>query len=322
MPTTINSPSTHAQTQPVTGHDFVFARQAILIALAERLNALGLGLATLYGDVVGRGADTVRVTHIDGVGPDESFTTLAGETDPVPLSGYILDSDEMSIARHGLRKQMSYTQQMVDAGRPEAVDLQTLVQMVPESWLRTLMAKICATGATISAASGSTGTAWDVDKELALVASLRTTEGVDGGIVTIRHPEQYEDLRASLANESWFGDSMDWASFQAIGSGMGRPGGALDTFLGLENYGSFRVTLATDYQGFAYQRGALGWVVASTSPIRVKNPQRSIYVPQFGLVIEEDGEPGQATSEYIANTFFGTGKLAATVRAQRRIISQ
>lgn len=324
MSTTVTSPVTHAQTQGETGHSFVFARMAIMRKLTEMMSALDLGLATMYGDLAGRGSDTVRITHVDGIGYAESFTTLGGETDAVPMSGVILDHDEMSIARHGLGKEMSYQEQILNAGRPEAVDLEMLVGMVPESWLRTLMAKIAATGATITGVTGTSGAVWSVDNEIALRTAFKSTEGAgDYPILTLRHPTQFEQLRAGLRTESALLEAAAFQQFQAFGSGLGRPGAGLDNFLGFNNFESFRVTNdGTDFQGFAWNQGKIGWVVANTSPIRPANPAGAIYVPQYGLIIEQAGTTEQGKSSFVGQTFFGTGLLGDTVRYGRRIRSR
>jgi hypothetical protein len=321
----ITAPVTHAATYGTTGHAAVFAQAGIQRKLVEMINALGLGIVTLYGDLMGQGSDTLKITNVDGIGFAEGMTTMAGETDEVAPTGFTLDADTMSIARHALAKEMSYQYQMANAGRREAVSWDQLIAALPESWLRTLISKICTTGATITDASGTTNTVWDLDAELALLTAFQTTEGaMDAPIITVRHPIQYSQLRDSLRDEGALQNAGDFERLQGVGNvGVGRPGGDLNGFLGLNNFSSHRVSQSgVDRIGFAYNAGKLGWCVSSTNPIVPANPAGVIYVPQFGLIIEHNGSSGQAITRADANAWFGTGKLGDGVRYGRRIVSR
>lgn len=320
--TAVTSPISHAQVQSDQGYSFVIAKTAILLALQERFDALGLGLARIYGDLVGQGSDTIKVTHVDGIGFDEAFTTMAGETDSIPYSGMTVDSDTMTIARHGLRKSATYLNQIADSGRPEAMTLDKLVSMIPDSVMRTVTELTCDTGATFTTAVGTTGVAWDLDDELALVAAFNESEGGAGQVRTVRHPKQFSQLRSALKAAGWYASSADYQGFQSLSDTVGRPGGELNAFLNLQNFQTNRVgTSGGDYQGFAYQDGAIGLVRANTSPVQVANPATALYVPEYGLLVEKAGAAEQATSEFIANLFVGADKLSNTVRLQRRVIS-
>ena len=120
--TAVAAPSTYAQVGAVTGYSYTFAKMAIIAALTERLNALELGLASLRGDVAGTGSLVLRITNYDGIGFAETFQTMASETAAIVPTGFAIDSDDITVARHGISKSMSYVNQAVDAGRPEAME--------------------------------------------------------------------------------------------------------------------------------------------------------------------------------------------------------
>lgn len=318
----ILSPASFAQLQGDLGYSYVFAAEAIRMEITEQLNVLGLGLIQLEGDLVGTGSDTVRVTRYGGVGFAETFQTMASETDAIVPTGFTTGYDTLSIARHGLAKEETYQGRIL--GRAGSLTLPMLIDKVPASWLATMRAKMCVAGASISGATGDAAAAWSFDYELDLITSYQETEGFGQTgdpeaptVVTVRHPEQYTDLRDALRDEPAF-------QFPGVVEAlMGlKPGGGSFDFLGMRNFASWDVTTAGGaHQGFSYVPGALGWVVASTTPIEVENPEQAIYVPEFGLIIERKSAGKVAQSRFDANAFFGTGRLDPTLFPQRRIIS-
>jgi hypothetical protein len=316
--TTISPPATHGQLEGDVGYSFVHAEEGIRQEIHEMLNVLGLGLVTMYGDLAGSGSDTVRITRISGVGFQEAFTEMAAENDAITPTDFDTGTDSLTLARHGLAKEE--TQQAKILSRERGVTLEALIEKVPSSWLKTMRSKMCTSGAGITAFTGAAGDAWSFDDELDMIAAFNNTEGFDANLVTMRHPEQYEDLRESIRDEPGYQFP------EVLNALMGlRPGGGAFDFLGARNFASHDVgSSGGAHQGFAYVPGAIGWVVASTQPLQMdgfEDPARTLYVPEFGMVILLTSNGKQAQRRYDANSYFGVGRLSTTLFPQRRLVS-
>jgi len=309
------APIQFGSTQGDLGFAYVFAAQEILQELQEELDVLGLGLVTLYGDLSASGSDVVRITRMTGAGWAEAFQTMTSEVDPIIASGFTSNFDTLTIARHGLAKEETYQQAVLN--REAGVSLAALKAKVPQSWLKTLRQKLTAAGAGITASTGNVALAWDFDDELDMLAAFHETEGFGGEIITMRHPEQFTDLRDAIRDEP------SYQTPEVMNEIMGlKAGGGSFNFLGVKNFSSFDVQQASGgHQGFAYAPGGIGWVVASSAPIRTANPATTMYIPQFGMVIEDKSEGKTATGRYDANSWFGVGKLDPTIFPQRRLLS-
>lgn len=318
--TAIVSPASHAQTEALVGFSYVFAAEAIRQELVEQLNLLSMGAAMLVGDLVGTGSDTIRVTRFGGLGFAETMTAMANETDPIVPSGFTLGFDTVTIARFGMGKEQTYQDQILQ--RSDTISLDEMEALVPSTWLATLRSSLVTVGSTFSASVSNTGADWDYDAELELIAAFHETEGFDPMVhrpMTIRHPEQYTDLRNAIRNEPGLqGDSLLQQALLGLGSDA--QGGF--NFLGLRNLSSNDVpTSGGDHVGCAYVPGALAWAVASTSPVRTANPGASAYIPEFGIVLERKSEGGIATGSFAVNSWFGTAKLAAELYPQFKLLS-
>lgn len=314
---TITSPATFSQLQPDVGFDYVYAEQAIRMEIAEELDVLGLGLVQLWAELQGTGSDVARVTRMGGVGWQEAMVELAGETDAIVKTGFRTGFDTVAIARHGLAKSESYQSALLS--REPAVLLRALKELLPQSWLKTLRSKWTTVGASFADSVGTPGTAWTFTDELALVAYFHETEGFPGMAITGRHPEQFTDLRTSIRAEPNFQFPEITQQIQGLRSG----GGSFD-FLGLRNFASFDVTdSGGDHQGFAYVPGAIGWAVVRTDELRmeVEDPDKALFVEDFGLVCEWKSDGETASAEFNANAWFGTGKADPSVAPQVRIVS-
>jgi hypothetical protein len=174
-------------------------------------------------------------------------------------------------------------------------------------------------GTSITNVVGTTATDWTFDDEINLVTYFNEREGFTGEADTWRHPEQYSDLAASLRNEPSYQDPAVMSAIQGL-----KPNGGSFPFLNFTNFASHDVqSSGGDHIGLAFVRGAIGWVRASTLPLvgRVANPDRAIYVPDVGLVIERDSAPNVATAKFVANAWFGTSLLSASLFPQSRIRS-
>jgi len=311
----IASPGSFGQTQAITGLAHVFVEEMIREEITERLNVLQAGLLQGVGDLQGTGSDTLRITRFGSVGFAEAMTAMATETDPIVPTSWTENLDTVVIARYGLAKEETYTNQI--QGRAQSVHLDLLASKVPDSFLATLRAQMSVAGAAIAASTGNGAVAWSFDDELDYIAAFHETEGFEGDLVTVRHPEQFSDLRDSLRNEPAYQFPEAMTAIQSV-----RPGGAAFDFLGSRNFSSFDVTTAAGaHQGYAYVPGALIWAVASTMPIQPKHPSTAMFIPEFGLILERDGEANQATSRFDVNAFFGVSSVDPTLAPQRRLIS-
>lgn len=317
---TILPPSSFAQNQATVGHAYVFAGEKIRQEITERLNVLGLGLVMGVGDLAGSGSDVIRITRFGGIGFAEQMTAMADETQAIASSGHTIAHDTVTIGRYGLAKEQTYQDQIL--GRAEAIGLDDMASRAPNSFLATLRNLVAAAGATFSSGVGTSGSAYTYDDELELVASFHETEGFDAamGVVSLRHPEQYTDLRNSIRNEP--GLNNDSALQQRIlGLGDGSDPASFD-FLRIRNHSSHDVpTSGGDHVGCAYVPGAIAWVVASTMRVEPEDPSKTVYVPEFGLVIERKSTAEVATAKFVSNAWFGVDTLDASLFPQFTITS-
>lgn len=316
---TVTSPGSFSQTQGTVGQSYVFAAEDIREEITERLDVLGLGIVQGIGDLQGTGSDTIRVTRYGGVGFAEAMTAMASETDPISPTGWTLGNDTLTIGRYGMAKEQTYQDQILS--RSATIGLGELKSMVPMSWLATLRSLTATAGSTFASGYGTSGAAWTFDDELELIAGFRETEGFDSamGVVSLRHPEQYTDLVNSIRNEP--GLQFPEIVERLMGIGASGADGAIQ-FLGIRNFGSWDVpTSGGDHVGCAYVPGALVFGVASTTPVRVQNPELAMYIPDYGLLIEEKSSGGVATGRYNANAWLGVAKISATLAPQFKITS-
>lgn len=317
---TILPPSSFAQNQATVGHSYVFAREKIRQELTERMNVLQLGLVMGVGDLAGSGSDVVRITRFGGIGFAEQFVSLGSETAPVPTTGNTVNQDGVTIGRYGLGKEQTYQDQVL--GRAEALHLDDMAARIPNSWLATLRSQVATVGSNFSSGVGTSGAAYTYDDELELVATFHETEGFDSmmGVVSLRHPEQYTDLRNSIRNEPGLQNDAQ-LQMAVLGLGAGADPAAFP-FLGIVNHASFDVpTSGGDHVGCAYVPGAIAWVVASTMAIEPEDRSKTVYVPEFGLIIERKSTAEPATAKLVSNAWFGTDALDASLFPQYTITS-
>lgn len=315
---TMNGPNSHAQQYGTLGFDYVFAEQEILLELQDTLDVMGLGLVQLVGDLAGSGTDTIRVTDVGNIGWSLPFTALDSETDTVEPSPVNLGYETVTIAQFGLAHSETYKSQVL--GREEGVKLDALKARVPQSWMRTFRQRVTLAGSGISTAVGSASTSLSIDDHLDLATAYRTNLGnaKPSGMVD---PAQFDELMRSYRQDPAFQNSAaDFASLMGLSdSQVHRNVGGLGIDLALSDD---VVQSGGAYQGFVTPPGGMGWAVANTSPIKPSNSVGAMYVPQFGLFIEELADQGgQTTRMYRATTFFGVALGSARVFTQRRLIS-
>jgi hypothetical protein len=88
------------------------------------------------------------------------------------------------------------------------------------------------------------------------------------------------------------------------------------------NFASFDVpTSAGDHVGCAYVPGAIAYCVASTAPVQVENPAATIYVPEYGIMIERKSDGNVATARFNVNAWVGVAKMSASLFPQFKLLS-
>ena len=325
--TTVSPPTTHAQVFGTLGFAYVFAQEQILLELQDKMDVHGMGVVPLRGDLAGTGSDTVRVTDYGNVGWGLPMEALGSDTDTVAASPIDIGYETITVGQFGLSQSESYKHQVLN--REPAITLDRLKAMVPESWLLTFRDRVALAGSGIAVAVGSAATTLSVDDHLDLATAYKTNLGnriptamIDG--------TQFDQLSRSYRTEPAFTNSA--AEFAAV-LGLRAGGPAGDTVAQTHpNYAGMGIDLAiTDSivqtggarQGFAFPPGGIGWAVANTSPIRPTNMSGAVYVPEYGLFIEEltDGA-GQTIRQYRATAFFGVAVGSTRVYTLRRFISQ
>lgn len=317
------APITHGQTESVLGDAYKYAENLIRERLVESFEATGEGLVVGWGDLAGTGTDTLRITHWTGLGYAEEFQAMAAENDEPTATGFEADNDTASLARYALAKDQTYQSAILAGPVEQAIfGLDKLAVQIPRSLSATIRSLLGAQVGTFSDSIGDTGVAWTMDHELQMVASFRETDGYDPRVhglpVALRAPAQLTQLRDSVRNEPAF---QDPAIMQAINSLGGEAGGGF-SFLGIRNIGSGAVgTSGGDYLGGAYLPGAVGIVVASGRRAPVQDPASTIYLDEWGLIIEHRSRPGPATATFTANAWVGMAKRSALVFPQKRIRS-
>lgn len=317
---TIVAPANFAQQQATVGFSYVFAAEKIRQEIVEKLNVLQLGLVMGVGDLAGSGSDVIRITRYGGIGFAEQMTAMADETEAIAATGHTVNNDTVTIGRYGLAKEETYQNQIL--GRAEALGLDDMAAKAPNSFLASLRSLVAVSGSTFASGVGVSGAAYTYDDELDLISSFHETEGFEAemGVVSIRHSEQYTDYRASVRNEPGLQD--DSALQRALqGLGQGSDPSSFD-FLGIKNHSSTDVpTSAGDHVGCAYVPGAIAWVVASTMSVQPEDPSKTLWVPEFGLVIERKSTSEVATAKFVSNAWFGVNNLDATLFPQFTITS-
>lgn len=317
--TTINPATSFGQTQGITGQSYVFLQAQLLMALMDMIDPIVLGLARLKGDLAGSGSDVLRVAHVDNIGYARRFTATASETSPVSASPFDLGYSTVSIGEYALAHEETYKHQALNS--QPGISLDALIALVPNSWIATIRELVCNAGAGISTAVGAAGTQLSVDNILALRAAARNADAY-GRLIGMVSPQQVDQLLQSVRSEPAFqGMASDFLAAQ--GQAVVNP--VLANILGQQ----IDLGISNDidqsggaYQGFALSEGGMGYAIANTSRITPANQDNAIYVPEYGLLIEQltDGSR-QRTRAYQAIAYLGVAVGSSDVFFQRRLIS-
>lgn len=311
---TISTPFLNAAIQNEVGFSYVFAEQAILERLSDKLNVLPI--VQLVGDAAGTGSDTIRVTNIGGVGYNASFSTLAAENSAITASDITLGYSSVTVANYGLAFEESYKAAILT--REPAVLIDSLVQTIPDSWAKQLRTLVAAQIAGFSTSVGSASLELSVDDYLDLIAVYREALGSELPTVVLA-PKQLSQLVESFRSEPAFQANVtDFAGVQSFNTNQTIP----NAFgLGANIHISDDIqTSGGAYLGGAFSPGGIGYAVAGTGALRTANPATSILIPEFGLVIEDiQGTTG--TRRVDARAFFGVASGSTDVFTFRQVKS-
>ena len=311
---TISSPFINNDVEAQVGFAYTFAEQAILERLADRLNVLPI--VQLVGDAAGSGSDTIRVSNIGGLGYNASMTALGSETATITASTMDLGYSTVAIADYGIAYEESYKAAILT--REPQVLIDSIVETIPDAWLKQMRALVATEIAAFSSSVGSASLTLSVDDYLDLIAVYREALGSRLPAVML-HPVQLSQLVESFRSEPAFQANMtDFASVQAFNESQT----VTNAFgLGADIHISDSVTTSGGgYNGGAFTPGGIGYAVASTGNLRTANPATSILVPEFGLVIE-DLQGNTGTRRVDARAFFGVAAGSADVYTFRKVVS-
>lgn len=305
---TIAAPFTSTEVNAVTGYDYVFAARELQMAFQDAFDPVSMGLVSLWGDLAGAGSDTLRVTYMDGVGLDVEMDALTNENSAITSKTVDLGFSTLTTGLYGIGYSNTYVQQAYN--REPAISLDSLKAQAPGNWVATMRGLTCTVGAAFSALTvGGTGSNLTIDDMIDLQTLFSEKVGSAGRglpMVTLA-PQQVSQLRASAAANTAYKNSIaEFAS--VIGYGAVRDG-EQPNFLGL-GYALAQTTSVVQsssaHQGFAITPGAIGWGRASTNSIRTANPSGTIFLPQFGVIIEEIASgASNATREWQARALIG-----------------
>jgi hypothetical protein len=318
--TTQAAPFSHANFESDLGYSYVFAAEEIREVLTDRMNSMALGVAPLVGDFAGSGTDTLRITHMGGVGWNLEMTALASETDTITPSTLTTGYSSVALGFYGAGHEETYKQQLLS--REPKVLLDALKAKVPETFLSTWRSVYCTTGATISTAIGSASYYNSIDDLLDFVAAYRENPGSGRPKITANTVQGTKLLESARNEPAFQAAAAEFQKQQAMSDSMQ----SLPNFLGLGV--DFALTnevgqSGSAYQGFGHSLGGIGWAVCSTGALKTANPQGTILIPEFGIVIEEktDGS-GQTIRGYEARAAFGMALGDTSVFLLRRFIGK
>jgi hypothetical protein len=320
--TTINPASSFAQHETAgLTYSYVLLRQQLLMAMMDKIDPIATGMVSLKGDVAGTLSDTIRIREVDDIGFARRFTALANETDAITASAFSMGYTEASVGLYGLAHEETFQGQVL--GSNEGVTLDDLIASVPGSFLATLRYQGCVTGATISSTVGAATTYLSVDDYLDLLTEVRSTPGAtdNGAIRVTTDPAAIDKLIRSARTEPAFQNSAaDFANLLGIKAGQVYPNllGLGADWIGTDD----TQQSGGGYQGFASSFGGVGWVRASTGNIRPSGMGRAMYMPEYGLFIQEIDAGQNGKARYEARAWFGTALGSSSVFFQRRLISK
>jgi len=324
--TTQTAPFQNANLKGDVGYAYVFSPVEMLIELQDKLDLLGLGVVPLMGDLASSGSDVLRVTDYGGMGWSLPMAALATETSTVTPSTAVTGYESITCGTYGVSHSATYAAQGFARPETAGLSIDELIKQVPASFLATFRNNVCTAGATITPHVGAATTTLSVDDWLDLGTAFSTALGSRRPVAML-HSTPFDQLKRSFRNEPALQNSaQEFAALLGVQTGAdGTVQQSFPNFLGLGIDAHITDDIDTSlgaYQNFAFSPGGIGWARCSTSPIVTANPGQTMYVPEFGLLIEELSEGGSTnTRQYKALAFFGVALGSSRVYTHSRILS-
>jgi hypothetical protein len=277
--TTINSPTTHGQTESITGQSYQFLEPGIRQELAENFDpvaAMFVRGPTI--DFARTGTDTSRMDRFGGVGWAKEMDSVSGETDPGSLSSWTAAYDSITIGRQHLAYSESFQYAATNARAPSIEDVPA---WVAASYLKTLRNSICTLGATFTTNVADANSTCDVDDIIALVNAASATDGFTGEIDLMHKNRQIGYLRSSIRSETALKFPEPFAAFmKPIGAA-----GLQFVFAGVRVWSSNDVDTASgDDFGFWWTPDTFVRAILSTGNLGDISDANPIYLPEYGLI--------------------------------------
>lgn len=282
---TFPQPNTASAQNAQLGLNYINAAR-IRMELHEALDISGAGFAMLEGDLSNSGTTVTHLRRVGGLGGDTRMQSMPSETS-TPVDATLTGGfDTCSLGQYGLKTGETFVGRITaDEATRNATGIEAFKAGVAGTFASTFRYNVALTGSGITASVGSAAADTSVDDFLSAVASFNTTAGAlnDGAPVAMLDLSQAQDVMDSARTDPAFQNSL--ADFARVG---GIRGQVIENFLGLgvDVYATADVQQSGGaYQGFMVQRGAIGWVKASTSPLRLPNAMNAVYIDDFGVVV-------------------------------------
>ena len=308
--TTLNSPQTYANSTSDLGNPFQYLDAMVLQRLTEKFDMEMSGLVAYLGDLSGSGSDTGRIRNATGFGFARRMASMATETSTVTASTWEAAYDSISVARKGLAFEQSWQREIL---QNDGIDIVKLANSIADSVIATLRYLVCQQGATFSTNAFDDTATVDMDDVINLRNLYEATAGfTEGGVVNVVSFAQMKQIKAAQRVEAAFKFPDSFNAQQATQAASGFKG----SFLGMDWYTSTDVVLNTDYYGFSYVKGAIGYAVANTQKLARYAEGSALLVPPYGLIINIESEAESATVRATGNAWMGVTSLSATVAPQ------
>lgn len=269
----------------------------VKVLLADNFGALSIPTIEWMGSVNGSQSDTHGIPY---AGLDADDFASATEVEDVANTALTDSSTNIAVARYGLVRSQS------DLATLTALQGGVNPRTVAESYVRgfqRLGSSLVGTAiATASTNVGTPGVNASVDDWFAAIAQLQSSSVPAGEIDAILHPQQFNDLQASIRTEGgaiqYKQDTQDMLSIK----GQGYAG----SFAGVDIFLSTYVTAAGgNREGAMFGRGALGWMSGDVVP----PPDGTLFNAGRGLAIEYDRAGTSAETKIVGHAYLGVSLL-------------
>lgn len=248
----------------------------------------GTGSSTIQVPVVSWGADSMSAVA-DGAAVANTAVTSAAVS--------------ITIARQALRRQVSDLAQLTNSGIPLDVTIENIAGDFVSAYHRRATSMLCALSSGISNSVGTTTVDLSVSTFLQALYSLQLTAN-EGPFVAVLHPQQVNDLMASMRSEAGPGQWIpaNQELLNAHGPGL------VGVCYGVQLYKSTLVPTATagaDYLGMMFAPGAFGIATASAAPI----VGGTVIPTESPVMVEVERDSASGLTALTGSAFIGVGEI-------------